>query len=220
MKLKKYKKKKVSNYLVRELVIIIMALIISFIVIRKMAVRINTALLPIAEEKARREMSIIINNSTKGIKLNDSLFSIEKENNDIKRIEYDSYQATKIINQITDNIQNNFSLLEDTSNQGKVIYEVPIGLIFNNGFLRNVGPKVPVRLDMISDVITELSTGVKPYGINNALIEVRVKVTATTIVALPLTSKEITVSNLIPISINVISGSVPSEGIISYKWLT
>ena len=217
MKLKKYKKKKVSNYLVRELVIIIMALIISFIVIRKMAVRINTALLPIAEEKARREMSIIINNSTKGIKLNDSLFSIEKENNDIKRIEYDSYQATKIINQITDNIQNNFSLLEDTSNQGKVIYEVPIGLIFNNGFLRNVGPKVPVRLDMISDVITELSTGVKPYGINNALIEVRVKVTATTIVALPLTSKEITVSNLIPISINVISGSVPSEGIISYK---
>ena len=217
MKLKKYKKKKVSNYLVRELVIIIMALIISFIVIRKMAVRINTALLPIAEEKARREMSIIINNSTKGIKLNDSLFSIEKENNDIKRIEYDSYQATKIINQITDNIQNNFSLLEDTSNQGKVIYEVPIGLIFNNGFLRNVGPKVPVRLDMISDVITELSTEVKPYGINNALIEVRVKVMATTIVALPLTSKEITVSNLIPISINVISGSVPSEGIISYK---
>ena len=217
MKLKKYKKKKVSNYLVRELVIIIMALIISFIVIRKMAIRINTALLPIAEEKARREMSIIINNSTKGIKLNDSLFSIEKENNDIKRIEYDSYQATKIINQITDNIQNNFSLLEDTSNQGKVIYEVPIGLIFNNGFLRNVGPKVPVRLDMISDVITELSTEVKPYGINNALIEVRVKVTATTIVALPLTSKEITVSNLIPISINVISGSVPSEGIISYK---
>jgi len=217
MKLKKYKKKKVSNNLVRELVIIIMALIISFIVIRKMAIRINTALLPIAEEKARREMSIIINNSTKGIKLNDSLFSIEKENNDIKRIEYDSYQATKIINQITDNIQNNFSLLEDTSNQGKVIYEVPIGLIFNNGFLRNVGPKVPVRLDMISDVITELSTEVKPYGINNALIEVRVKVTATTIVALPLTSKEITVSNLIPISINVISGSVPSEGIISYK---
>lgn len=217
MKLKKYKKKKVSNYLVRELVIIIMALIISFIVIRKMAIRINTALLPIAEEKARREMSIIINNSTKGIKLNDSLFSIEKENNDIKRIEYDSYQATKIINQITDNIQNNFSLLEDISNQGKVIYEVPIGLIFDNGFLRNVGPKVPVRLDMISDVITELSTEVKPYGINNALIEVRVKVTAMTIVALPLTSKEITVSNLIPISINVISGSVPSEGIISYK---
>ena len=217
MRLKRYKKKKIGNYLVVELIIIIVAIAISLMIISKLAKRVNGLLMPVAEARARKEITMIINNSTKNIKFDSNLFVIERDNNEIKRIEYDSYQATKIINEITDNIQNNFSRLENRDSHVNIIYEVPLGIVFKNSLLRNMGPKIPVKLDMIGDVITELTTEVKPYGINNALIEVRVKIMATAVVVLPLTSKEITVSNLIPISINVINGSVPDGSIISYK---
>lgn len=212
MKLKRYKKNKIGTYLTRELVIVIAAFIIALFAIGKISKKANDMLLPLSEAKARKYMATIINNSTKNIKFDSELFIIERDNNEIKRIEYDSYQATKIINEITDNIQDNFKLLENN-----IIEEVPLGIIFNNGLVRNMGPKIAIKLEIVGDIISELTTEVKQYGINNALIEVRVKIQATATVILPLTSKEITVTNFIPISINVINGSVPDGYIMTYK---
>ena len=66
-------------------------------------------------------------------------------------------------------------------------------------------------------MLSELETEVKPYGINNALVEVRVKLNANARVILPLVSKEINVINVIPISINIVNGSIPEAYIASYK---
>ena len=57
----------------------------------------------------------------------------------------------------------------------------------------------------------------KPYGINNALVEVRVKLYANARVILPIVTKEISVTNVIPISINIVNGSIPEAYIASYK---
>ena len=83
--------------------------------------------------------------------------------------------------------------------------------------LRNFGPKIQIRLDIVGDVLSELETEVKPYGINNALVEVRVKLNAHARVILPLTTKEIDVNNVIPISINIVNGSIPEAYIATYK---
>ena len=61
----------------------------------------------------------------------------------------------------------------------------------------------------IVDIISELETEVKPYGINNALVVVRIKITAHIKVILPLVPKDIEIVNKIPISINIINGSIP-----------
>ena len=220
MKLKQYKKKTIGTYLSRELIFIILAFLCALLVINYFHKRFNDTIMPIAEAKTRKYVTEIINNSTDNIKFENDLFVIEKSNdNEIKMITYNSYEATQLINKITHNIQDSFDELESVFN-GKdkfVVDEIPLGVIFDNALLRNFGPKIRVRLDIVGDVLSELETEVKPYGINNALVEVRVKLNANARVILPLTTKEINVSNVIPISINIVNGSIPEAYIATYK---
>lgn len=220
MKLKKYKKKTPLTYISRELIIIICALIMAFIIINYFYRQFNETIMPIAESKTRKYITEIINNSTDNIKFDSDLFVIEKSSdNEIKMITYNSYEATQLINEITHNIQNNFDEVDSIfkENDKYIIDEIPLGIISKNALLRSMGPKIKIRLDIVGDVLSELETEVKPYGINNALVEVRVKLYANARVILPIVTKEISVTNVIPISINIVNGSIPEAYIASYK---
>jgi len=221
MKLRKYKKKKISNYFFRGFIIIIISLISAFLVIDYFNDSVNEILLPMAEASTRKYVSTIINNSTEGIDFNKELFVINKnDNNEIKMITYNSFEVTKLTNIITQNIQNKFDMLENKNtlnSEDFIIEEIPFGVVFKNSFLRNIGPRIKLRIDRVGDVLTELQTEVKPYGINNALVEVRVLVDANVRVVLPFVSKEIRITNVIPISINIVNGSIPEAYISSYK---
>ena len=220
MKLKKYKKKTIGTYLSRELIMIILSFIVALIVINFFYKKFNTTIMPIAESKARKYLTEIVNNSTDNIKFDNDLFSIEKNSdNEIKMINYNSYEATKLINEITHNIEKSFDEMESVFNGHDkfIVDEIPLGVIFKNPLIRNFGPKIQIRIDIVGDVLSELETEVKPYGINNALVEVRVKLNANARVILPLTTKEINVINVIPISINIVSGSIPEAYIATYK---
>jgi len=220
MKLRKYKKKTIGTYIGREFIFIIIGLIMAVIVINCIFKKFNDTILSIALSKSRKYVTEIINNSTDNIKFENDLFVIEKSSdNEIKMITYNSYEATRLINKITHNIQNNFDELESVfdGHDKFVVDEIPLGVVFNNALLRNFGPKIQVRLDIVGDVLSELETEVKPYGINNALVEVRVKLKANARVILPLTSKEINVVNVIPLSINIVNGSIPEASIWGYK---
>jgi len=124
-----------------------------------------------------------------------------------------------LINVITGNIQNDLTELEnsDIYNDDKyVIAEIPIGVIFENSFLKNIGPKIKIRLEIIGDVVSELQTEVKPYGINNALVELNIFLEAHARVVLPFVSKDIVVTNVIPISIYIVNGNIPESYISTY----
>ncbi len=217
MKLKRYKKKTIGVYLSREIMFIVLAIILSFIVINKLSNKFNEIALAIAEAKAKNYVARIINEATEGIKFDGKLFSLDKnEANEIKMIKYDSYEATKLINGITHNIQNELDKLEN-SDKGFMIENIPLGIVFNNAVLRNMGPKIGIKISMIGNVITELQTVVKPYGINNALVEVTVAITAHAKIVLPLSSKEITIKNMVPISISIVTGNIPEAYIATYK---
>ena len=216
MKLKRYKKKTIGVYLSREIMLIVLAIIVSFIIIDKLSIKFNNIALSMAEAKTKKYVSMIINEATNKIKFDENLFSIDKnESNEIKMIKYDSYEATKLINEITYNIQNRLDKLE--SGNSDMIEEIPLGVVFNNAIIRNMGPKIGVKISIIGDLITELQTSVKPYGINNALVEVTVSITANARITLPLNSKEIQVKNMIPISISIVNGSIPEAYISTYR---
>ena len=220
MKLKKYKKKTIGDYIGREFAFIIIAFIMAIIVINRLYKNYNDEIMVIAEAKSRKYVTEIINNSTDNLKFENDLFVIEKgSDNEIKMITYDSYEATKLINKITHNIQDSFDEMESVFNGHDkfVVDEIPLGGVFKNALIRNFGPKIKIRLDIVGDVLSELETEVKPYGINNALVEVRVKLKANARVVLPLASKEISIVNVIPLSINIINGNIPEAYIWSYK---
>lgn len=205
----------------RGIMLIVMSIVMSLVALKYFSVRANTVLLPMAEGKLRKIVSTIINSSTNNLTFDSSLFTMDKDqNNEIRMINYNSYEVTKLINEVTCNIEMELDKLNE--NKGSeldkyVISEVPFGSIFNSSFLRRLGPKIPLKAEMVGSIVSNIETEVKPYGINNAYVETRIFLEVTAIIYLPFVSKEIKISNIIPISINIVQGSVPQGYITTFK---
>lgn len=221
MRFRSYKKSKVGVMISRGIMLIAMSIVMSLVALKYFSVRANTVLLPMAEGKLRKIVSTIINNSTNNLTFDSSLFTMDKDqNNEIRMINYNSYEVTKLINEVTCNIEMELDKLNE--NKGSeldkyVISEVPFGSIFNSSFLRRLGPKIPLKAEMVGSIVSNIETEVKPYGINNAYVETRIFLEVTAIIYLPFVSKEIKISNIIPISINIVQGSVPQGYITTFK---
>lgn len=207
--------------------IVIVSLVLAFCVIDYFADRANEILLPMAESKTRKVVTMIINSACDEVMIGDNLYQIVREDNDeIKMINYNSFEVTKIINEVTSNIE---SMVKDIENgkmdyygnvdvlEGGVIAEIPFGVIFGNSMLSNIGPKIKLRLNLLGDIVSNIETEVKPYGINNAYVEVRIHLEVTARILLPFVSEKVVISNVIPLSMNIVQGSVPDGYIYSYK---
>ena len=79
-----------------------------------------------------------------------------------------------------------------------------------------MGPKIPVRVEFVGSVLTNINTTIKEYGINNALIEMVIQIELKEKIILPILSKEILITNEVPVSYKIINGNIPNyygEGI-------
>lgn len=227
MKLKRYKKKKISSYISMGIFLIVVSLILALVIIDYFSKKANEILLPMAESQTRKVITMIINSSCDDVLIGDNLYTINKDNNnEIKMITYDSFEVTKLINQITENIENRIQDVElgkmnyygDTDgNENGVIGVIPFGVIFGNSLLANVGPKIKLRLNLLGDIVSNIETEVKPYGINNAYVEVRIHLMVTARIVLPFVSEKKVISNVIPLSMNIVQGSIPEAYISSYR---
>lgn len=91
-----------------------------------------------------------------------------------------------------------------------VLQEVPFGLVTKNPLLSNMGPKIPIRIHYIGDVLGNITTDITSYGINNALVEVGLHLEVTAQIMLPYLTREKVVSFDIPLSIKMIQGKIPT----------
>lgn len=219
MRFRSYKKKKFSAFFTIELIIFVTAFLISLMVINYFSSQIKTILLPIAEARVNKYVNNMINKATGDILFDKELLKINKNSNDeVEMVTYNTYEVTKLIDKITMNIQDEFNGLEyGKVNDEFVLQKIPFGVIFGNVFLRNLGPKINIRFDMIGNVLTNIETEVKPYGINNAYVETRVFIEANARIIIPFVTKNIKITNVIPISINIYQGKVPNGYITSFN---
>ena len=241
MKKIKLKKKKKKYIFTKITIISILIIYASFTLIKYISNKASPILFSYAEAETKKITTLIINKAvTKQITSenidNDSLFEIVKNNNnDIQLITFNSINVTKILNEITNTVQINLKAIEegkidslelpentlsqyskDKLKQG-IIYEIPIGVISNNSFLSNLGPKIPVKLNIIGDVVTGINSKVSEYGINNALLEVGIDVKVNSRINLPFISKEVSVKTTVPIVIKLIEGNIPNMYLDSIK---
>ena len=156
------------------------------------------------------------------------MFTIVKNDSDeIQLIDFNSVTVTKILTTVTNLVQLNLKAIEEGNvdllelpdntleeydqellKEG-IICEIPLGTVTGNALLSNIGPKIPLRLNLIGDVVTGVETNVKEYGINNALLEVGINVTLESRINLRFLSDKITVSTTVPIAMKVIQGKIP-----------
>lgn len=193
--------------------------------------KISPIILNYAELELRKISSFIINSAvkknTKNMNL-DELFIVTKDNNgEIKTIDFNSIEVNELLAIVTENIQYdlkrleegnidilntfNFSYLGSINKLKKgIVFEIPSGLAFGNSFFNNLGPKVPVKMNLIGDIFSEINTKVTNYGINNALIEIRINLKLTEQLFLPIASNKIEIATSVPLMLKLIQGNVPS----------
>lgn len=227
-------KKTIKNIRPINLIIIIFMFIILFLFL--IFNFFNKKALPVFMDYANsqvRKFSYLIINRAISKQIADDLnvediFIITKDsNNEIRTIDFDPIIVNKTLNKIVNTIQLNLKYLEegkldlielpdnvlidyDKEKLSKgIIYEIPSGVIFNNSFLANIGPKIPVKLSLVGDVISNVNTKVTNYGINNALIEVSVYIQIEAKVILPFITDTIMVETDIPVAMKLIQGVVP-----------
>lgn len=209
---------------------ILITLVISFVVLNGINKIISPVLLNYTELEMQKISTTIINRAVNkqlanNIDINELFTIIKSPTGEIQTIDFNPTIVNKVLNTTTNVVlvnlkaieEGNIDLIElpeiligkeDNLKKG-IVYELPIGVVTNNTFLSNLGPKIPIKLNVISGVESNIDTSIKEYGINNALIEVYVDVSVTLQVNIPFISKRVKVESKIPVAMKVIQGIVP-----------
>lgn len=222
--------KKHNNHTTIILIIVILiGIIVGFKVVNK---KVTPLLMETAKEETNKLSTMIINDAINKQVVNgisfDKLFILTyNKDGTLATIDFDSVIVNKVLTTITNNVelnikyleQGNIELLELSDNilvkyddnklkQG-IIYEVPLWVSYNNPFITNLAPRIPVKINLIGSVDSNVRTEIRNYGINNALIETFVDVTVYLKVILPFQSQKTEVKTSVPIAIKMINGHVP-----------
>lgn len=227
------KKKRKSNILLWLIVIIIVSIFCSFMLIKYFSKNISPFFMTYAEDEIKRMTNLIINYSINNeiVEMfnDEDIFEIVKNNDDeIQLISYNAKYVNVLLNDISMIIQNNLSAIENGELRGLdllvgslddydlellkegIICEIPFGAFSGSSLLSNIGPKLPVKFNLLGEVDSSINTSVKEYGINNALLEVSIEINVNVRVNLPFISNKITISSNLPISMKIIQGNIPN----------
>lgn len=105
-----------------------------------------------------------------------------------------------------DDIEYDKQTMED---QGGVVFFVPMGQAANIPLIGNLGPKIPIRFHVIGNVQSTVEQSIDEFGINNAFVEVSIRIKVNVQIIVPLASRMSTVEQKIPVAMGLIQGQVP-----------
>ena len=224
--------KKKMNVLTIILLLILLFIISLLLVFNYIGKSLSNKVEEYSMVEAKKIISNLINKSIEDDVVDNLRNDLFVKNNNT--IDFDSYKINRLILLINKKLKDNLNklekgeleidgitLLKDMSKIKKgVIYEVPSGVIFNNALLSNLGPKIPVKLHMLGDATFQFDSKITDYGINNAIIELFIKISVSEQMILPFSTKKVVVEEKIPIAIKLIEGNIPeyySTGTPIYK---
>lgn len=228
VRLKKRKKINLKNKISILILLIIMCIILFLYYVNK---KILPTLMKYAKVDTEKMAITIMSNSINDDVLNTlnskNIFNITKNNEgEVSSVDFNPVIVNKVLLLTSSAVSNNLKNIEkgnikdltflntDEYNlknlKNGVISEIPMGIITNNALLSNLGPKIPVKINLIGNVISSVKAKVKNYGINSAIVEVYAHIEVTEEVVIPFSTKQIKVENDIPIAIKIIQGKVPN----------
>lgn len=182
--------------------------------------------------EVNRITSIIVNNSVrKYLADNDNLdiVDIVRNKDRIEVIRYNTTSVNRISMDISNSIEQDinymilgefdkidFSLSKITDSyydkiDDGLVLGISIGNIMGNSLLANVGPRIPLKIEMVSNVNVEIKNKITEYGMNNALMEVFIEISVNPVIVMPFMSNEISVVNTVPLVTEIIHGEIPDS---------
>lgn len=227
--MKKIKTKK-THFLRTLTILIILILTTSILIINYISKKIYPQIFKYAEIETKKFSNLIINNAiskTVTDKITpEEIFKITTDKNDeIKTIDFNTPKINEYLTKATKSIQEDIQNIEKgninkidkdiTQKYNKedlkkgIIYSLNTGVISSSPILANLGPKIPIKINLIGDVISYVSADVEDYGINNSMIRVFINLKVTEEVMIPFYGKDINMEAKVPIAIKLITGKLP-----------
>lgn len=207
------------------IIIIILVNISSFFMILFIGKKTTPSIYKYLDSEAKRIVTNIVSGSTNEILSNsinykDLIDSKSNSNMEIEFFDYNTKEVNKLLLEITTNIQNSllnleegkvksFNISHNLKNNG-IVCSIPIGTVLGIPLLSNLGPVIPVRISFIGDVISNLKTTIKSYGINNVYLQVDIVVEVSEQITMPLMTEVKKIKIVSPLFIRVIQGKIPN----------
>lgn len=202
------------------LITFILLIIFTFIILVFLSNKVMPFYMNYSEAEMKRVVTTVINKSVTEEVTNqlevDSLFVLKKENDNTIIVDFDPVIVNRVMSKISDVVYNNLKLISkkdkltlEKYNLDESYFYIPSGIIFNTTMLNNVGPRIPINLEIISSVNPNLKTEVTEYGINNSLIEVYINVIVDVKMILPMYANTMQIVVVVPLAVKLIQGEVP-----------
>lgn len=199
----------------------------TFFLLIKFNKKINDNLINISSLELNRVINLLITDKINNKILNKDtlkdLLIINKNNQDeILYVDFDLDKAYKILDNVSNVLTGSFKNIEDgdisiayldkefSHKVNGMILNVPIGSTLDSVYFYNLGPKVPVRINFIGTVLTNLQTKVTNYGLNNVLVEVFVYIDFSCDIIAPFKTERINLKYDAVIASMMVEGEVPN----------
>ncbi|HEY4602193.1 MAG TPA: sporulation protein YunB [Cerasibacillus sp.] len=197
--------------------------------------KIKPVLMEIAKRKTTEFATRAINSAVKfaeNYTFDQIARTITDQNGNVSIVGWDSSVVNKINRAATDRVEEFFRSMnrgeppdyEDPLSEPEIygdtvdelvekdptVVEIPIGQATGNAILANLGPKIPVNLELIGSVRTDIQEEREEFGINNVFVTLYVLVEADVQIIVPFTTEVTTVKTRIMIDKHLVMGQVPN----------
>jgi len=198
-----FKTKRKKNYLSIYLILI---LVETFYLINYIGSNLSTNLINVIKNDIDTVNDELINeyldiSSLKSSDIDNLIELIRKDNNEIIGLNYKVNNAYNLLDNIVSKLKNNCDY---------IILKYPIGYLSNNMLLKNLGYKIPIKVELVSSILTGLKTKVSNYGINNSLVELYLSINVSNNVIYFAINDKQTKTYEILLGSTLVVGSVPS----------
>ena len=227
--MKKKFKRKTYKGMFRLIILgtIILIISLTFFLIVKFNRGINKTVEDLSEIEIKRLTYDLINDKITNNILNkdnlkDILLIYKNDKKEILYVDFDLDKAYKVLDKVTNVLSDTYKNIADSdisiayldkdlshSFNGFVL-NIPIGSLFKSTYFYNLGPKIPIKINFLGTILTNLETKVTNYGLNNALVELFVYIKFENEIISPFKRKKIDMEYDTIIASMMIEGEVPS----------
>jgi len=188
----------------------VMTSFLVFSITKQICGLINEKILIYAETMIKNKNNLVVKEAfwdlESDINIDEIIILNQNSKAEIIGVDFKLSKCQIILSKVIENIDK--KILQD--NYMGYRLEIPLGFITNSPLTINLGPKIPLKINVANAALGNIRTEVKSFGINNALVEVYLDLIFKVETSSPLTSVFQNVTYETLIASKIITGAIPS----------
>ena len=189
-KRRKFKNRSYKNVLENKVVIVLIIFTTFFSLFSFINRRLTKNLSVVMRESVDKLNNTIFTNYIdrhllNEVNLNNIIELVRNDKDEIIGVDYNLENAYKVLALATERLKEGINNMEEGDLEkvdpffkvGKrygnsFVVMVPLGVVSNSVLFNAIGPRIPIKITLMENLLNSISTKVENYGINNVLVEI------------------------------------------------